>query len=204
MLRLPVLVRSINNLSDARYCAGMGAEGLIFTLDPTLPGAVDAATVRELASWVAGVRLLGEFDTLPVPAINRLVEECGLQEVLVQPLPGAPPLAVPVLLPVPAFFLTSASLRAEMQAQYSAISSASFGVVAELEPADLAPATQRRLATAAAQLPVWLSGAITPENVGKLLDAIQPAGLILQGGNELKPGLRDFTELEAVFEALEE
>ncbi|MEJ7663449.1 MAG: hypothetical protein WKG07_29825 [Hymenobacter sp.] len=34
-----MLVRGINNLSDARYCAGMGAEGLIFTLDPTLPGA---------------------------------------------------------------------------------------------------------------------------------------------------------------------
>jgi len=28
MLRIPVLVRGINNLSDARYCAGMGADGL--------------------------------------------------------------------------------------------------------------------------------------------------------------------------------
>jgi phosphoribosylanthranilate isomerase len=40
--------------------------------------------------------------------------------------------------------------------------------------------------------------------VAGLLSAIQPAGLILEGGNEIKPGLRDFEELEAVFEALEE
>jgi phosphoribosylanthranilate isomerase len=33
---------------------------------------------------------------------------------------------------------------------------------------------------------------------------VHPAGLILAGGHEIKPGLRDFTELEAVFEALEE
>ncbi|WP_262490611.1 hypothetical protein [Hymenobacter roseosalivarius] len=37
-----------------------------------------------------------------------------------------------------------------------------------------------------------------------LLSVIQPAGLILDGGNEIKPGLRDFEELAAVFEALEE
>ena len=37
-----------------------------------------------------------------------------------------------------------------------------------------------------------------------LLAAVRPAGLVLQGGHELKPGLRDFAELEALFEALEE
>lgn len=197
MLRIPVLVRGINNLSDARYCAGMGADGLIFTLDPTLPGAVDAATVKELASWVAGVKLLGEFDALPVSEINRLVEECALQEILLATTPQAP-LTVPGLLRI-----DSAAALATVQQQLTAAFPAGFGLVVSLDAYPDA-ATHQALAEAAAKIPLWLSGLIHPDNVLALLDTIRPAGFILQGGDELKPGLRDFTELEAVFEALEE
>ena len=203
MLRLPVLVRGINNLSDARYCAGMGAEGLLFTLDPTLPGAVDAATVRELASWVAGVEIMGEFGALPVSEINRLVEECDLQRVLLHQPPAAP-LAVPALLRAALADAVDGAARAAMARAYAPLLPAGFGLVVALAAPELAMTTQQALAEAAARLPLWLSGAITPANVLSLLSHVQPAGLILQGGDELKPGLRDFTELEAIFEALEE
>ena len=166
MLSLPVLVRGINNLSDARYCAGMGAEGLIFTLDPTLPGAVDAALVRELAGWVAGVELIGEFGALPAADINRLVAECGLSRVLLAP--------------------TATAQAAEL-------------AVPTLPTATYNPAT-----TVAAYPPVWLLGHFDPATLPALVATVRPAGLILEGGDEIKPGLRDFTELEAVFEALEE
>ena len=203
MLRLPVLVRGINNLSDARYCAGMGAEGLLFTLDPTLPGAVDAATVRELASWVAGVEIMGEFDALPVSEINRLVEECALQQVLLHQPPAAP-LAVPALLRTNLADAGNGAAREAMARACLPLLPAGFGLVVTLDTPELAMTTRQALAEAAARLPLWLSGAITPANVLSLLNHVQPAGLILQGGDELKPGLRDFAELEAVFEALEE
>jgi phosphoribosylanthranilate isomerase len=58
------------------------------------------------------------------------------------------------------------------------------------------------MAAAAATAPLWLSGDFTPETLSALLAAVRPTGLVLEGGNEIKPGLRDFTELEAVFEAL--
>jgi phosphoribosylanthranilate isomerase len=37
-----------------------------------------------------------------------------------------------------------------------------------------------------------------------VLTAVHPAGLVFASGEEIKPGLRDFDQLEAVFEALEE
>jgi phosphoribosylanthranilate isomerase len=49
-----------------------------------------------------------------------------------------------------------------------------------------------------------LAGPTDPTEAADLAQQVHPAGLILAGGDEIKPGLRDFTELEAVFEALEE
>ena len=164
-LLLPVLVRGINNLSDARYCAGMGADGLIFTLDPELPGAVTPETVTALAGWVSGVELIGEFASLPAAEINQLITACGLRRVLLPPNAAAKAadLAVPTL--------PTAAYRPG-------------------QPLATNPA-------------VWLTGTFDPATLPALLAATRPAGLILQGGDEIKPGLRDFTELEAVFEALE-
>ena len=201
-LIIPVLVRGINNLSDARYCAGMGADGLIFTLDSSLPGAVDVATVKELAGWVAGVKLLGEFDTLPVSEINRLVEECSLQEVVIGQTPAVP-FSVPALLRAPAFLAALDGAQEEMLQQYTPVLPAGFGLVVTVD-LPLSMVMQYELAQAATRFPLWICGPITADNVRDLIDTIHPAGLLLEGGDEIKPGLRDFTELEAVFEALEE
>ncbi|WP_324670553.1 hypothetical protein [Hymenobacter sp. GOD-10R] len=202
-LIIPVLVRGINNLSDARYCAGMGADGLIFTLDPSLPGAVDVATVKELAGWVAGVELIGEFSaTLPVSEINRLVEECGLQRVALRQPPTSP-LSVPVLLHVPLYLLFDKRFTEETRAQYTALFPAGFALTSTLD-STLSDEQAATLASIAKHTPLWLRDAITPASLPTLLTQVRPAGLVLEGGDEIKPGLRDFTELEAVFEALEE
>jgi len=205
-LRIPVLVRGINNLSDARYCAGMGADGLIFTLDPELPGAIDPATVQELAGWVAGVELIGElgpgFDAAQLVAVAAA---CGLSRVLLRGLttPGPTPLPLPAIVKIPQFSAFDGAYRHQLMLSLAQAFPAGF----ELLTQTIAPATdgaQRIMAEAAAAVPLWLGGNFTPESVAALLDGVRPAGLVLQGGDELKPGLRDFTGLEEIFEALEE
>ena len=207
-LLLPVLVRGINNLSDARYCAGMGAQGLIFTLDPTLPGAVDAALVRELAGWVAGVELIGEFGSLPAEDINRLVAECGLSRVLLRftgqaDSPTLTPLAVPALVETPQFSTFDGEYRQRLITKFSDVLPTGFALLTKVLKPDTDKIRQL-MQTAAAATPLWLSGAFDPATLSALVATVRPAGLILEGGDEIKPGLRDFTELEAVFEALEE
>jgi phosphoribosylanthranilate isomerase len=205
-LALPVLVRGINNLSDARYCAGMGAQGLVFTLDPTLPGAVDAATARELSGWVAGVDLIGEFGHVAGAEINRLVEECGLTGVLLrldearQAWPVG--LAVPALIEVPQTLLINNEHYANAIADLTEALPAGFAFFTTAPqpfPPDYA-----YWHTLARQAPIWIAGPADPTEAADLAQQVHPAGLILAGGDEIKPGLRDFTELEAVFEALEE
>lgn len=57
-LKTVVKVSGVNNLSNARYCAGMGVDMLGFDMD-TLP----LDTYNEIKNWVAGVKIVGETQT---------------------------------------------------------------------------------------------------------------------------------------------
>lgn len=192
---VPLLIRGINNLSDARYCAGMGADKLTFVLDPALPGHLDARTVRELAGWVSGVELIGEFDQLSAQEINALSAECALDSVLLQRPRSAAELAAIA----PPVYL---ELTPEFVAAAGALPPSLAGIVVELPekiPAELL-ATLREIAF---QRPLWLGPSLRPARARELAGQLRLAGLVLPSGDEVKPGLRDFDQLEAVFEALE-
>lgn len=192
---MPLLIRGINNLSDARYCAGMGADKLTFLLDPALPGHLDAKTVRELAGWVAGVELIGEFDQLSAPEINALAAECALDAVLLRrPRPAA---ELAEIAPPVYWELTTETLIGA-----SPLPASPVGFVLELADAASA-ATLAALRALARQRPLWLGPGLHPQRAGALAAQVGVAGLSFPSGDEVKPGLRDFDQLEAVFEALE-
>lgn len=192
---VPLLIRGINNLSDARYCAGMGADKLTFVLDPALPDHLDTKTVKELAGWIAGVELIGEFDQLSAPEINALAAECALDAVLLRSYRSPDELAE--IAPPVYLELHSAQLAAGLDA----LPAAPVGFVLEL-PADTS-VTPDTLAALAARQPLWLGPGLQPEQAHALALQLPLAGLSLPSGDEVKPGLRDFDQLEAVFEALE-
>ena len=192
---VPLLIRGINNLSDARYCAGMGADKLTFVLDPALPNHLDAKAVKELAGWIAGVELIGEFDQLSTPEINALAAECDLDAVLLRSHRTADELAE---IAPPIYFELSA---ARIAAGLDSLPTAPVGFVLEL--LDDVPAASATLAALAALRPLWLGPGLHPERAHELATRLPLAGLSFPSGDEVKPGLRDFDQLEAVFEALE-
>ncbi|WP_310392564.1 hypothetical protein [Hymenobacter sp.] len=192
---VPLLIRGINNLSDARYCAGMGAAKLTFILDPALPGHVDAKTVQELAGWIAGVELLGEFDQLSAPQINAIAAECALDAVLLRSFPTAAAMAEIA----PPVYL---ALGPDAVAEALPLPFPVAGIVVELA-AVTSSEDERALQVLAAAHKLWLGPGLDPARARELATRFPLAGLSLPSGNEVKPGLRDFDQLEAVFEALE-
>ncbi|SHL74270.1 phosphoribosylanthranilate isomerase [Hymenobacter psychrotolerans] len=202
-----VLVRGINNLSDARYCAGMGADRLTFRLDPALPGHLTPEAVQEISSWVAGVELVGEFDTLPAAAINELAERCGLHGILLHRRRTPEELA---LLSRPVLKLIrwiSDMLPEDVDSRFQAQTDHVAGFVLTAPTTETLSAIQiTRLTQQARMFPLWLGagfGASTGGSVRRLVETVRPVGIVLEGGDEIKPGLRDFSEMEAVFEELE-
>ncbi len=202
-----VLVRGINNLSDARYCAGMGADRLTFRLDPALPEALTPEAVQEISGWVAGVELVGEFDTLPAAAINALTERCNLHHLLLhrrRPAADLAELSRPALKNI-RWILDMLPEDVDLRFRDQAAHVAGF-VLALRPPQPLTPKQLAHLTQQARSYPLWLSAgfaASTGHSVRRLVETVRPAGIVLEGGHEIKPGLRDFSEMEAVFEELE-
>lgn len=55
MLKTLVKVSGVNNLSNARYCAGMGVDMLGFDMD-----SMPIEQFNEIKNWVSGVKIVGE------------------------------------------------------------------------------------------------------------------------------------------------
>ena len=192
---VPLLIRGINNLSDARYCAGMGADKLTFILDPALPGYLDTKTVKELAGWIAGVELIGEFDHLNASNINAIAADCALDAVLLR----SPRTANELAEIAPPVYM---ELAADNAAMAQSLPGSLLGLVVEL-PESVSAETVTELGKLASQRPLWLGPGLLPDRARDLASQLPLAGLVFPSGDEVKPGLRDFDQLEAVFEALE-
>src|SRR5690348_11767986 len=80
-LKTTVLVNGINNLSDARYCAGMCADMMWFKRDPTQPDHLSDEAFKEITGWVAGIKFVGEFDEASATEINHKAFELNLDHI---------------------------------------------------------------------------------------------------------------------------
>jgi len=192
---IPLLIRGINNLSDARYCAGMGADKLTFILDPALPGHLNTKAVKELAGWIAGVELIGEFDQLSPFEINAIAAECALDAILLRHPRSTEELAE---IAPPVYIELSPESAAGAHNQPTSV----VGIIVEL-PKEVSAETLTALRSLSKRQPLWLGPGLDPARAQHLIQQLELAGLVFPSGNEVKPGLRDFDQLEAVFEALE-
>ena len=60
-LKTFVKISNVTNLSDARYCAGMGVDLIGFSIDPDSDFYVSPEKAVEIAEWLAGVEFVAEF-----------------------------------------------------------------------------------------------------------------------------------------------
>ena len=58
-LKTFVKISSVNNLSDARYCAGMGVDIIGFDLHEGSDHYVSPSKFKEIERWISGVKLAG-------------------------------------------------------------------------------------------------------------------------------------------------
>lgn len=196
MLKTTIKVSNINNLSDARYCAGMGVEMLGFSMDE-----LDFEKFKEMRGWLAGVQIVGETDSQDVSAIIELVEKYQpdiLQVSNWQDVAEIQRIGKPIILKVdfatanlPALFQTTKG-----NVEYFLLeNSDDFGVIDD--------AVLSQIDAWSFQFPILLGFGVKESNANDLLEQTQLSGLALTGGHEIRPGFGDFDELMNILEVLE-
>lgn len=203
-LKTFVKISGVNNLSDARYCAGMGVNILGFNLDPLSEAYVPPEKFNAIREWISGVALAAEFSLSPAQAIVQQLKNFPSLDYLQienpHDLSDVMHLNIPLILPVDVIkFNTMKSIEAYMDeyqevVRYYLLVSSSAGTSSPLFE-EILPLAEK--------YPVLLEYGVDAENVMQLIEQTSIAGIALRGGDEIRPGYKHFDELADILEAIE-
>ncbi len=201
-LRTFVKISGVTNLSDARYCAGMGVDMLGFAIDPSLPNSLSPEAFKSIAEWIAGVTMVGEIHTPTSDFLHNHVSQYAIQCVQVQQfneIQSTDNQPLPFILSIRWDAHEPEAIFQQMKAYQSQI--AYF--LLESDQVSLTTTDQMHLQAMAKQYPILLGFGIEKETILDLLQEIPLAGIALRGGQEIRPGYKDYDELAAILELLE-
>jgi phosphoribosylanthranilate isomerase len=199
-----VKISNVTNLSDARYCAGMGVDMLGFSMDADAPDYIDPVRFADIRGWVAGVQIVGETHSTDPVMIEQLIQTYQPDYLQVDDV---------AMLPYLASFEKPLILRIDITQSYPAqleaivrdgSATAEYILLESTVAQSITSEQQNLLYKLAGKYPILLGTGITVDTVHDLLDELPIRGIALRGGNEDKPGDKDFGELMDILEAIEE
>ncbi len=196
-LKCPVKVSSINNLSDARYVAGMGVDFMGFNLDPQSTDRIDPQTFMAITGWVSGVSLVGEFDKFLKENWAAVRDKYPIDVIQVsQPyLSDLRDLPCPLVVQIT---LGHSSNTSEVLKDFKDVADYYLLEIADPVNTDM----QEQIVSWCKKYPILLDGLISPTDIDSWLQR-GLKGIALKGGHEIKPGYKDFDDLADMLEALE-
>jgi phosphoribosylanthranilate isomerase len=203
-LKTFVKVSGVNNLSDARYCAGMGVNVLGFNLDPLSHAYVPPEKFNAIREWISGVSLAAEFSLSPAQAIEQQLKNFSpidyLQIENPFDLSGVMHLDIPLILPVAVEKLNKLESIGAYMEEYQEI--VRYFLLVSSRAGSQSPSFEDILKLAE-KYPILLEYGLDAENVISLIEHTHLAGIALRGGDEIRPGYKHFDELADILEAIE-
>ena len=200
-----VKVSGISNLSDARYCAGMGVHVLGFALEKEHSQHIDPEKYTAITEWLAGVEFAAEFDTYSPEAIAEALPSYSrikyLQTSQPQHVAALADLSLPLIVRLDAYQHRE-DVVALADVMRDCRDRAKFFLI---ENTASSPRTDllNDVLHLAKQYPILLGFGLQPDRISSTVEEFSLAGIALRGGEEVRPGYRNFDELADVLEALE-
>lgn len=192
-LKTKVKVGNITNLSDARYCAGMGVEMLGFPVKMDEAGQINLDSIRELTSWVSVPGFI-----LELVSPSQLLKLEDIYSIFTFQLPVS---AVKTKLPEHAKIIVTLLDSEWHLHKAELLRNANSIEYILLIPTESFNTIKTVIAEITARFQVLLS--IT--HIDEVDDAITfpISGIALNGTDEIKPGLKDYDHLSGILEKLE-
>ncbi len=176
-----IYVHRITNLSDARYCAGMGVDMLGFVVDPSDPDYVTPKLYQDMIGWISGPKRVIEWRSSAPPDWDQILEAYK-----------------PDLIHIPLTTLSSAPAH-PLMIEVDASGLYAVQVDARISHVIVNDGLKIRSIPQSISVPVLLS---VPGDVNTS-DLLPGTGLALQGTSEVAPGLKDYDHLSTILDGFE-
>lgn len=181
-----VKISAVNNLSDARYCAGMDVDQLGFVIEEGEENYVSPKDFNELAGWLSGVGFVGEvFEaSTDIKSISQAYALDAIQIAHAEQIEEAFETGLEVI-----FYTADVETANAILVQYPQLSYVLYD----------GPTTD------AIQNPsqTVITNGFEADNIKGILKTKAWKGIAMQGGNEIRPGYKDFDALADILEALD-
>lgn len=197
-----VYLSNVDNLSDARYAAGMGVSLIGFRLNPQDENALNAARFKEISEWISGVQLVGEFGNSTSEEVKEALTQFNVDYLLISDesqLQEFAQLDKPLILRIQLTEDTKNDLASTLN--YCSGSIDYF--LLESEQKELDEEMVKFITKYAAQFPIILGYGVHMENAKSIVSQLKLKGISLKGGSEIRPGYKDFDEMADILDVLE-
>jgi len=204
MLKTIVKISNVTNLSDARYCAGMGVEMLGFSVDESAESFVELKKFQEIRSWIAGVQIVAETTSHETEVILEKITTYQPDVIQVSEAGVLPWLKSETIKPIILRVEADQDVDTIVETMEANLNYASYFLLESTSESGLEGDWPEFLKTLSSRFPILVGFGITPENASFLPETTSITGIALRGSEEIRPGFKDFGELMDVLEALED
>ncbi|MCX2744079.1 hypothetical protein OO013_09395 [Mangrovivirga sp. M17] len=198
-LRCKVIVRNVSNLSDARYCAGMGVDYYGFFTDTAIEEHLSPESFKEINEWLSGIEPVAEPAGQSIDSVST---DYGIEKFLL----SEPDPDVLKSLDSKEFFLI---VNEDSDINYlltaidiEGLNDNVLGVIVESGDEYLKSVLNND-GIKRAQIDVYYGGAIEQDSINEFLDNFPVAGISMKGSQEIRPGYKDYDHLADILEEIE-
>jgi len=192
-----VKVGNVTNLSDARYCAGMGVDMMGFCIDPENKNYVNPEFFQEISKWVSLPHFVGEVmgSQLPVPDGYKFSFLQISDLSMLNSLSGD----FHFILSVNTDELDNQELEEQLACSKQGVD---YILLESSNREDISNTRLNSIIQWATSYPILLGYGISTKNIDRIVNS-NIKGIALYGSREAKPGFKDYDVLSEILEALE-
>lgn len=189
MLKTKVKAGNITNLSDARYCAGMGVDWLGFPID-----VIDPKKFTEITSWVSGPQFVLELGAGEIPE-SATHYSVSIVQIALEQLNESKSLTN-------RSFIITLPLTDWQENKLELLNKQDRILGLLITIGHSQSTDQASIKEIAEHFEVLVNLDACPYSLNEILD-FTIAGVNVSGNQELRPGLKDYKDLAVVLEQLE-
>ena len=187
-LQTLVKISGITNLTDARYCAGMGVEMVGFGIDESTNDFIGFQKIQDIIQWLSGVQLVGEITNQNIETVSEygfdFLETANLQ--LIDNQVNSNGISSKIILKIVITQENLVQIPYILEKYHTKVSY--FLLESELQ---FDNHIENILKNYCVKYPVLLGFGISKSTIIHILNTIKPTGIALKGGIEISPGLKE-------------